>query len=832
MKLIRRILPDLLVVLAFVAVSVAYFSPAVFDGRVLTGHDSTAGIGIGQEAKEFYEQTGERTRWTDSAFSGMPTYQISPSYDSTDVLARIAKFYHLYLPSCVWYLFVMLLGFYILMRAFDFRVWMAALGAVAWAFSSYFLIIIGAGHIWKLVTLAYIPPTIAGMVLIYRGRMFWGAVMMALFTALQISSNHVQMTYYFLFVMFFLFLAFAYKAWREGGMRKFAYATVVCFISGVIGVGINASNLYHTYEYSKESMRGPSELTLEKSDNDTSSGLKRDYITQWSYGVGETWSLLVPNVKGGASTIQLGRNEKALEKASPEYRRIVAQMGQYWGEQPFTAGPVYVGAFVMFLFVLGLFVVKGPVKWALVAATVLSVLLSWGKNFMPLTDFFIDYMPMYDKFRAVSSILVIAEFTIPLLAVMALRELYVRRSDGDLSLREIGRPVFVAYLLTGGVAFLFWLFPDVFFSSFVSQSDLYMLQNIPEEHMAPLLANLTLVRETVFAQDALTSFGFISLGVGVMSLWLYGKLKTEFFAPFVILLFLVDLWHVDKRYLNDDMFVPRRANTEIYKLTEADRIILEDKSDFRVLNLSTNTFNENNTSYYHKSIGGYHAAKLRRYQELIERYISPQMQNVFKAVADTKGILAETDGRDFDVLNMLNTKYVIMPVGGGMTYPVANPHAFGSGWFVDDVMLVGNADEELGALKDVDLRRTAVVDRRFEHLVDSEQKVDSAATVHLSSYSPDHLSYYINSSQGGNVVLSEIYYPGWTATLDGHPLEIGRADYVLRFVKVPAGAHKLIFEFKPRSIRVTESVAFICLALLGGGVVLVALKRRRWLKRY
>ena len=381
MNVLKRILPDVVAIVVFAVISFAYFCPAVTEGRILSQHDSVAGIGAGQEGKEYLERTGERTRWTNSIFGGMPTYQMSPSYDSTDLLKSVENLYHLYLPTYVWYVFVMLLGFYILLRAFNFKVWMAALGAIIWAFSSYFFIIIAAGHIWKLITLAYIPPTIAGLVLCYRRKYWSGGLVTALFVALQIASNHVQMSYYFLFVMLFMVIAYGVMAYQQKTIPAFLKATGVLVIAGLIGVCINLSNLYHTYEYSKESMRGKSELVKENAANQTASGLERDYITQWSYGIGETFSLLVPNVKGGAS-VPLAANEKAMEKANPMYRNIYSQLGQYWGEQPGTSGPVYVGAFVMFLFVLGLFIVKGPMKWALLGATVLSILLSWGKNFM------------------------------------------------------------------------------------------------------------------------------------------------------------------------------------------------------------------------------------------------------------------------------------------------------------------------------------------------------------------------------------------------------------------------------------------------------------------
>ena len=749
-------------------------------------------------------------------FGGMPTYQMAPSYDSTDTLKGVEKLYHLYLPNYVWYVFVMLLGFYILLRAFDFSVWLASLGAVLWAFSSYFFIIIAAGHIWKFVTLAYIPPTIAGMVLAYRGKYLSGGLLTAVFVALQIVSNHVQMSYYFLFVMLFMAVAFGVDAWQKKEMPQFLKATGVLLMAGILGVCINLSNLYHTYEYSKETMRGKSELVKPDSHNQTKSGLERDYITQWSYGIGETFSLLVPNVKGGAS-VPLAANEKAMEKANPMYNSIYSQIGQYWGEQPGTSGPVYVGAFVMFLFILGLFIVKGPMKWALLSATVLSVLLSWGKNFMGFTDFFLDYIPMYDKFRAVSSILVIAEFTIPLLAVLALKEVMARPQ----LVKERARSFYISLGLTGGIALLFALAPGFFFPSYVSSMEMQALQGIPADQLAPLLANLEEIRRSVFTSDAWRSFFIIMIGTAV--LWLYGmgKLKAKVTILALAVLCLADMWSVNKRYLYDDQFVEKVQQDNSFKPTETDKTILADKTlDFRVLNLAGNTFNENTTSYWHKSIGGYHAAKLRRYQEMIEEHISTEMNGVFKAVSEAGGDMQKVAPSGFPVLNMLNTRYFIFPLQGGKTVPIRNPHTLGNAWFVNEVQYVDNANEEIDALHRIDPAKTAVVDKKFSAEVKSAAETDTLSTIKLTAYEPNDLKYEVNSKTGGTVVFSEIYYPGWQAYIDGVEAPHGRADYILRAMNVPAGKHVVEFKFDPKSLHVTETVAFVALGVLACVLVL------------
>ena len=809
MNAIKKLIPDMVAILVFAVISFAYFCPAVTEGRILSQHDSVAGIGAGQEGKEYLERTGERTRWTNSIFGGMPTYQMAPSYDSTDLLKGIENLYHLYLPTYVWYVFVMLLGFYILLRAFNFKVWMAGLGAIIWAFSSYFFIIIAAGHIWKFITLAYIPPTIAGMVLCYRGKYWLGGLVTALFVALQISSNHVQMSYYFLFVMLFMAIAYGVQAYQQKTLARFGKSTGVLVVAGLIGVCINLSNLYHTYEYSKESMRGKSELVKENSANQTSSGLERDYITQWSYGIGETFSLLVPNVKGGAS-VPLAANEKAMEKANPMYGSIYSQLGQYWGEQPGTSGPVYVGAFVVFLFVLGLFIVKGPMKWALLAATVLSILLSWGKNFMGFTDFFIDYVPMYNKFRAVSSILVIAEFTIPLLAMLALKEVVATPAI----IKERKKDFLISFGLTGGLALLFAVLPKVFFPSYVSTMEMNALQGIPADQLVPLLANLEEVRMSLFTSDAWRSFFIVLLGAGLVWAYGMGKLKQHVLIGALAVLCLVDMWSVNKRYLYDEQFVEKQVQTQGFRQTETDKMILEDEAlDYRVLNLASNTFNENNTAYWHKSVGGYHAAKLRRYQEMIEEHISGEMQGLYQAVADAGGDMEQLDPSAFPVLNMLNTRYFIFPLQGGQTVPLANPFALGNAWFVDEVDYVNNANEEIEAIHGLNPTEKAIVDKKFESVVKSLPS-DSTATIELVAYEPNYLKYEVSSDKGGTVVFSEIYYPGWKSTIDGQEVAHGRANYILRAMNVPAGQHVVEFRFDPTSLHVTENIAFIALGLL------------------
>ena len=834
----KKLLPDLIAILAFVLLSFAYFFPADIENRILFQHDTAAGAGAGQEVKEYYEQTGERSRWTNSLFGGMPMYQIAPSYDSTKSLQWVQKAYQLFLPDYVCLTFMLMLGFYILLRVFGIPVWLAGLGGIMWAFSSYFFILISAGHIWKFITLAYVPPTIAGIVLAYRGKLLWGGILTALFVALQITSNHVQMSYYFFFVILFFVGAYFEKAWRTKTLPQFFKASAVLIVAALVGIAANVSNLYHTYAYSKETMRGKSEL-VQTGDaaKQTSSGLDRDYITQWSYGIDETLTLLVPNFKGGASAA-LSQSETAMSKANPMYSSLYGSLTQYFGTQPMTSGPVYVGAFVLFLFVLGCFIVKGPLKWALIGATFFSIVLSWGKNFMPLTDFFIDYVPLYNKFRAVSSILVIAEFTIPLLAIFALKRLL----EEPEILKQEKKPLGISLLLTAGVALLLAVAPGSIGSGYVPAQEAQMLQNavnqqmIPANELSGILANLGEMRAELVSSDALRSF--IIIGIGCSLLWLYasGKLRSSLTIAGITILCLADMWGVNKRYLNDAQFVPHSIRTETFTKTNTDELILQDTSlDYRVLNFATSTFDDNNTSYWHKSVGGYHPAKLRRYQEMIEHHISPEMQAAYKAIATAGGEMDSVDANKFRVLNMLNTKYFIFPAGQHrQTVPILNPHAYGNAWFVNKVQYVNNANEEIDALDSIIPTETAVVDARFKDVLKgaTESYKDSLSSIRLTSYAPNRLTYETNNAQDGIAVFSEIYYPdGWHVTIDGQPAELARADYILRTMYVPAGQHTIEMRFDPTSLHVTEGIAYGALALLVIGIIVaVLIAKRKYVK--
>ncbi len=810
----KKALPDLLVLVAFILISFVYFSSAVMDGRVISQHDSLAAVGQGQEARDYMARhDGERTRWTNSMFGGMPTYQMGPTYNSTKPIDAAKKVYQLFLPNYVYLLFIMMLGFYILMRALRANYLISALGAIIWAFSSYFFIIIAAGHLWKFITLAYIPPTIAGMILIYRRKYWLGALLVMIFVAFQLSANHIQMSYYFLIVMIAIAIAYLVEAIKKKELAVFAKSTGVLVIAGLIGVTTNISSLYHTYEYSKETMRGKSELSHHGAENKTDEGLERSYITAWSYGIGETFTLLVPNTKGGAS-VPLAQNQLGMKKASPEYREIYGQIGQYWGDQPGTSGPVYAGALVMMLFVLGLFIVKGPLKWALLGATILSIMLSWGKNFMGLTNFFIDYVPMYNKFRTVSSILVVAEFTIPLLAALAVKELIQKPQ----LLRNNMRPLYYSVGLTAGVALLFSLLPRMFFSSFIPFTEMQAIQSLPAEHIQPFMTNLEEVRVAIFRADAWRTVAFILAGALMVWLFIKSKLKAQYLVAILLLISLVDMWQVNKRYLNDDMFTQPTQNLKAFTATPTDEAILQDTTlYYRVLNLATSTFNDGITPYWHKTIGGYHAAKLRRYQDLIDVHLAREMGVLSNEIIETQGNLESVSGKEFDVLNMLNTKWVIMPIQDGQTLPLENPHAFGNAWFVDNVRYVDTPDEAIDALGEVDLHTTAVVNEDEADLLKnwSVTPQDSLSTIQLTDYEANKLRYQVDAKKDELAVFSEIYYPdGWQITIDGQPAQMLRANYTLRALPIPAGTKTVEFYFNPTSIKVTDTIAYVAILLM------------------
>lgn len=797
----KGFLHSLLGVGILLVITLVYFYPDVFEGNVLRQHDTLQGVANGQEAAAFAEATGETTRWTNSLFSGMPTFQISPSYGSSKLISTVERAYSLWLPNPANLVFIMMLGFYILMLAMRTRWYVALLGAIAYGFSSYFFIIIGAGHIWKFSTLAYVPPTIAGIILCYRGKYIGGGVLAAFFAMLQIAANHIQMTYYFLFVIVALVIAFFVEHKRANTLKKWAKATGVLAIAAALAVGANLPSLYNTYEYSKQTMRGGHSELAVATANSTKGGLDKNYITQWSYGISETFSLLIPNIKGGATIIPTdGQNVQTsmaeVEQVKEDYQKgkidyptysNLQMFPQYFGDQPMTNGPVYVGALIFALFILGLIIVKGPVKWALFAVTVLSVALSWGHNMMWLTDWFIDHFPLYNKFRTVASILVIAEFTMPLLAALALQKIVTTPDFFKLHSK--------AFFGSFGISIFFCLLgmmaPSVFGSG-ISQMEADMFAEYAAQgyDLSPLYASLQEARMAMVSADALRSFVFLVIGAALF--WLYFKniLKKEALCGALLVVVLIDMYPVDKRYLNTKSFSMKPAMAQqTIEPRPVDLQILQDTAmNYRVMDLSR--FGDAMPSYFHKCIGGYHAAKLTRYQDLIDRQISKN---------------------NVEVLNMLNAKYLVVDD----TTAHINPEALGNGWFVDKVTYVKGAQAEMAVLDTLHTAVGAVADESFRSVLGEAKAVMPGDTIIETVYKPNELHYKTISRNGGLAVFSEIYFPwGWTATVDGKEVPVGRVNYVLRALQLPAGEHTVVFRFDPQSVHATETVAYASVALI------------------
>lgn len=797
----KGFLHSLLGVGILLVITLVYFYPDVFEGNVLRQHDTLQGVANGQEAAAFAEATGETTRWTNSLFSGMPTFQISPSYGSSKLISTVERAYSLWLPNPANLVFIMMLGFYILMLAMRTRWYVALLGAIAYGFSSYFFIIIGAGHIWKFSTLAYVPPTIAGIILCYRGKYIGGGVLAAFFAMLQIAANHIQMTYYFLFVIVALVIAFFVEHKRANTLKKWAKATGVLAVAAALAVGANLPSLYNTYEYSKQTMRGGHSELAVASANSTKGGLDKNYITQWSYGISETFSLLIPNIKGGATIIPTdGQNVQTsmaeVEQVKEDYQKgkidyqtysNLQMFPQYFGDQPMTNGPVYVGALIFALFILGLIIVKGPVKWALFAVTVLSVALSWGHNMMWLTDWFIDHFPLYNKFRTVASILVIAEFTMPLLAALALQKIVTTPDFFKLHSK--------AFFGSFGISIFFCLLgmmaPSVFGSG-ISQMEADMFAEYASQgyDLSPLYASLQDARMAMVSADALRSFVFLVIGAALF--WLYFKniLKKEALCGALLVVVLIDMYPVDKRYLNTKSFSMKPAMAQqTIEPRPVDLQILQDTAmNYRVMDLSR--FGDAMPSYFHKCIGGYHAAKLTRYQDLIDRQISKN---------------------NVEVLNMLNAKYLVVDD----TTAHINPEALGNGWFVDKVTYVKGAQAEMAVLDTLHTAVGAVADESFRSVLGEAKAVMPGDTIIETVYKPNELHYKTISRNGGLAVFSEIYFPwGWTATVDGKEVPVGRVNYVLRALQLPAGEHTVVFRFDPQSVHTTETVAYASVALI------------------
>ena len=830
---VRSVLLFLAGLAVIAAVAFAFFYPDAMQGNELRQHDMQQGIANGQEAKAYAEATGEVSRWTGSLFSGMPMFQISPSYPSSGLYSWITTVMGLGLPAPSNLIAMMMTGFFILMLAMRMRWPVALLGAVAYGFSTYFIIIIGAGHIWKFVTLAYIPPTVAGIILAYRGRVLAGSALAALFAMMQISSNHIQMTYYFAFVCAGISIAYLWKAAKGKQTLGWVKATGALLGAALLALCANLPSLYNTYEYSKETMRGRhSELSAQAGapDAQATSGLDKDYITQYSYQPSETFSLLIPNIKGGASARPVQGKMMAMSLAdTPEAANAAASgeigeaetqylgyLSQYFGDPEGTNGPVYVGALIFAFFLLGCVIVKGPLKWALVILTVFSILLSWGRHAMVFTDLMLNIAPMYSKFRTVESILVIAEFTIPLLAVMALQRL-LDTPRGEIMTRY-GRPLCYTFGIAAVICLAAWLMPSVFGSP-ISETDRltddYITQALLEQgYDRATVAGFSLqspaiyqavenIRLGMVRADALRSLLVVLMGFGLLVALGSGRMSATVCGVLLCVLTGVDLYTVNKRYVSHESFAPRTLTVgpPIAK-TPADEAILQDTTmNYRVMDIPR--FYSADPSYYHKSIGGYHAAKLTRYQDIIDRHLSHF----------TQGNPSDADWR---VLNMLNARYVVTPDGR----PLFNEQAMGNAWFVDSLIYVSGADAEMDALSRIDPRTTAVADVKFKDTLGQLRSTSAQTdTVFETSYAPNRITYSYTASSPRLAVFSEVYFPwGWKATVDDREVPLARVDYILRAAVVPAGSHKIELVFDPQSIHTTDTVAtasVIVIYLLG-----------------
>ena len=782
-----KVKPHIIIIILFALISFAYFSPLI-EGKSIDGHDIKTWIGMSKEISDFRDSSGTEALWTNSMFSGMPAYQISVKY-SSNLVRYIDKVITLGFPRPANILFLYLLGFYLLLLSLkvDYRI--AAVGAIAYAFSSYFFIIIQAGHMTKAHAIAYLPMVVASVIYTYRGKLLLGGVLTALTVALELYSNHLQITYYLIFILIFIGLYQLFHDYNTKNLPSFFKRSAVLILAALLATGTCFTRLKTTMDYGKDSTRGKSELT-NNIENKTK-GLDKDYATQWSYGIAETMTLLIPNFHGGASQGELSTDSETYNalKRSPNAKKIIKNLPLYWGDQPIVSGPTYAGAIVIFLFLLSLFLLKGRFKYWILTLTILSIFLAWGKNFMPLTELFLDFFPGYNKFRAVSMILIVAEFTLPLLAFLAFNNFIFSDANKLSKIKSLKN----AFFVTGGITLLFSLAPNMFFD-FVGVNDSVLASN-----GWPVEA-LQLDRASMLSSDAWRSFFFVSLAFLSLFLFIKNKVSSNNIILVFAVLLLLDMWTINKRYLNDSHFIRSSKIKTPYKATQADNYILSDNDpNFRVFNQSVSTFNDASTSYFHKSIGGYHGAKLKRYQELIDSHIS-------------KG--------NMQVLNMLNTKYFILQTGKVNI----NPNVLGNAWFIKDVKIVENADDEILALNDFDASSIAVIDKRFQSFLE-EFSEDSSSNIKLDEYQPNYLRYSSVSTKNQIAVFSEVYYDkGWNSYIDGELVSHFRANYILRAMNIPKGNHTIEFRFEPEIFKIGERISLASSILLIISLIFVSVR--------
>ncbi|MCB6973489.1 MULTISPECIES: YfhO family protein [Butyricimonas] len=809
MPKLKSFYPYLVAFILFIVIAYAYF-PALFEGKIVMQSDISSWRGAANEIIQFREQTGEEPLWTNSMFSGMPTTMISTEYKG-NYLKNVYD--SLFVgPRPASYLILGLVSFYLLLLAFGVNPWLSIVGALAFGFCSYNFQILQVGHNAKMVAISLMPMVLASVVFAFRKNRWLGAVFFGITLAFQIMANHPQITYYLAFIVLFYGIAQLYKAVKAKALPAFLKTVTLLVVAVLFAAATNINHLWPTWEYSKYTMRGGSELTLNQ-NSQTKGGLDKEYATAWSYGIDETLNLMIPNFKGGASGGALDKNSETYKflnsQGASNADQIIQQLPLYWGEQAFTAGPMYMGAIAIFLFVLGLVLIKGPMKWWIVGISLLALFLGWGRNFMFLSSFFYDYIPLYNKFRVPSMILIVLQLTIPLLGIYTLNKIL----NGEYEKKTLLKGLKIAVGVTGGICALFALLPGLA-GSFVSPADSqypdWLRQYLPQD------------RESLLRSDAFRSLVFILLACIVIWAWMIQKIKSTHVVIVMGLLILADMWTVDKRYLNNDHFVKQREFNNQYQPRPVDQAILADKDpNYRVLDISVNTFNDSHTSYHHKTIGGYSAAKLQRYQDIIDYFIYPEMQSIGKTLESSPTLSAMEESLSKQtVLNMLNTKYVIVHANSA---PVNNKYAYGNAWFVKDYELVNTPDEELLGLKQIDPRESAVISKEFESVIqDKGFNFDENATIQLTSYAPNKLEYKTSAANEQLAVFSEIYYPkGWNVYIDGNKTDLLRADYILRAVIVPAGEHTVTFEYKPESYymgaRISAiSSSLLLLALLGG----------------
>ncbi len=790
----RKVLPYATAILVFMIIIIVYFYPAL-EGKKFQASDVAQFKGMSKEINDYRAKTGKEALWTDNMFGGMPAYQISVDY-TNNLMIKIHNIIRLGFHLPIGMVIIYLLGFYFLLTTLRINPWLSIAGAIAFAFSSYFFIIFVPGHTSKAYAIGYMAPVLASIILTYRGKYVRGAILTAFFLALEITCNHPQITYYLLIMVMIYGLAELINHYRQKQMKDFLKATGFLLAAALIAVLTNAASLWSTYEYSKYSIRGRTELTSEIENR--TSGLDKDYATNWSYGVPETMTLLIPDFNGGSSQGSLSKNSetyKVLEQNRvPNADKIIQALPIYWGTQPNTAGPVYVGALVFFLFVFSLFYLKGPLKWWGITVTVLSIMLSWGKNFMPLTDFFLDYFPLYNKFRSVTMILVMAELSMPLLAFIALDQ-FLKETDKKKAFGYLK----ISLYIVGGLLLFFILFAGSLFT-YSGPNDAAM--GLPDWLLPAIQAD----RLKLFRSDSIRSLIFILLTFGMLWAYAKGKLKITYLLVIIPLLVLIDMWPIDKRYVNDSQFVRKSQVDNPYQATKADLAILKDNSpSYRVYNFNETFDASARTSYFHKNIGGYHGAKMRRYQEIVDHFLIRERAGLVDSFKGNAGAI-DNALRLSPVFNMLNTKYFIVNANAD---PLKNPYALGNAWFVKAYELVDNADEEINAMDNFRPDSVAIIDKKFANDIRGFTPSGSGKSfISLESYAPNRLVYNYTASSDQLAVFSEIYYAdGWNAYIDGMKAPHFRADYILRAMIVPAGDHKLEFRFEPRSFYAGQKVS-------------------------